>query len=94
MPGWIFVDREGTPWMIVPGLPTDFPDGGDPDERFAGLTFRAATGQVRVLPRAAIPRRVSNAFPVAPLGSRSSVHTPEPPEWEALLREAVVWPSA
>ena len=94
MPGWMFVDRGGTSWMVLAGLPTDFPDGADLDEPFTGLTFCAATGEVRVLPRAAIPRRASNEIFVAPLGSGSRVRAPKPLDWEAWLRHAVVWPTA
>jgi len=94
MPGSIFVDREGTSWMVLAGLPTNFPHEADLDEPFTGLTFRSAIGEVRVLPRAAIPRRVSNEIPVPPLGTRSRVRALEPLDWEALLRHAVVWPKA
>lgn len=80
--------------MILAGLPADFPDGGEGHGPFAGLTFRANTGEVRVLPRAVIPRRASIEIPVTPLGTRSRVRELEPTEWEELLQHAVVWPSA
>src|SRR5437868_4516129 len=94
MASFHFIDREGTGWTILAGLPADFPDGGAEHGPFAGLTFRANTGEVRVLPRAAIPRRASTEIPVRPLGTRSRVRELEPTEWEELLRHAVVWPSA
>lgn len=90
-----FVDANGTAWMILPGLPADYPDVGDggADTRgLAGLTFRANTGELRVLPRAAIPRRASVPFPLPALGTKSRVQRPELPDWEELLRHALVWP--
>jgi hypothetical protein len=52
------------------------------------------SAEVRVLPRAAFPRRASVEIPVAPLGSRSRVRALEPADWENWLRHAVVWPPA
>ena len=92
MAGLHFVDRHGTGWMILAGLPTDFPDGGEGRGPGAGLTFRADTGELRVLPRAAIPRRASSEIPLAPLGTRSRVRAQDAAEWEELLRHAVAWP--
>jgi hypothetical protein len=89
-----FIDSSGTDWMILAGLPADFPDGGEGHGPPAGLTFRAGTGEVRVLPLAAIPRRASAEIPVAPLGSRSRLRASQPADWEALLQYAVVWPPA
>lgn len=94
MTGLHFVDRDGTDWMIIGGLPADFPSGGEVDGPVAGLTFRAGTGEVRVLPRVAIPRRSSIDIPVPPLGMRSRVRAPEHADWEELLRYAVAWPPA
>ena len=94
MAGFRFIDDHGTDWMIIPGLPADFPDGGEGHGPVAGLTFRAGTGEVRVLPRAAIPRTVSGEITVAPLGMRSRVRQPTPADWQDLLRHAVVWPPA
>ncbi|HKW09400.1 MAG TPA: hypothetical protein VJO33_03410 [Gemmatimonadaceae bacterium] len=90
-----FVDANGLAWMILPGLPADYPDiGEDPNDNPlpTGLTFRASTGEVRVLPRAAIPRRVSSPHPLPSLGTTSRVPRPEPLDWEELLRHALVWP--
>ena len=94
MAGFHFVDHDGIDWMILAGLPADFPDGGEGRGPMAGLTFRAGTGEVRVLPRAAIPRRASVEISVAPLGTRSRVRGAEPADWEELLLHAVVWPPA
>jgi len=77
-----------------PGLPADFPDGGEAHGPVAGLTFPPGGGEVRVLPRAAFPRRASADLPVAPLGARSRVRGLESADWEDLLRQAVVWPPA
>jgi len=92
MTGFHFIDHEGTDWMILAGLPTDFPDGGEGHGPVAGLTFPSGGGEGRVLPRAAFPRRASADPPVAPLGTRSRVFGLESAHWEDLLRQAVVWP--
>lgn len=89
-----FVDSHGTGSMVLPGLPANYPDAGEEDELLAGLTFRASTGEVRVLPRAAVPRRASADIVVAALGTRSRVRGLETADWEPLLRHALVWPSA
>jgi hypothetical protein len=92
-----FVDSAGTTWMVVPGLPGDYPDvgeSGDEGPLFAGLTFRAGTGELRVLPRAAIPRRVRFPAALPSVGTRSRVSSLEPLDWEELLRHALVWPPA
>lgn len=90
-----FVAADGTVWHVFAGLPANYPATGDRvavgDGR-AGLTFRADTGEVRVLPRAAIPRTVHlpavlNASP----GARMPVPREEIPDWEALVQEALVW---
>ena len=94
MPSFHFIDRQGIGWMVLAGLPAGFPDGGEGHGPLAGLTFRANTGEVRVLSRAAIPMRASIEIPVRPLGTRSRVREPDPAYWEELLRHAVVWPSA
>lgn len=86
-----FVDLEGTEWMVVPGLPADYPDVGE-DIVPAGFTFRSSTGEVRVLPRAAIPRRASMPTSVPRLGTSSRVANVEPSHWEDLLRHALPWP--
>ena len=92
MIGLHFVDSQGTAWMILAGLPADFPHAADGDATFAGVTFRASTGELRVLPRAAIPRGASMEIFVAPLETRSRVRGAESADWEELLRHAVVWP--
>ena len=92
MASFHFVDSQGTAWMILAGLPADVPDAGDDHGPLAGLTFHASTGELRVLPRAAIPRRASASIPVASLGTRSRVRGLQSADWEALLRHAIVWP--
>ena len=89
-----FVDRHGTGWMILPGLPADYPDTGEPDTApsLKGLTFRADTGERRVLPRAAIPRRASMEFPRPAIGTTSRVAKLDPLDWQELLDHALVWP--
>ena len=94
MTGFHFVDRDGTAWMIVAGLPADFPHGDEEDGPIAGMTFRADTGEVRVLPRAAIPRRASVEISVHPLGTRPRLRALEQAHWEELLRHAAPWPPA
>jgi hypothetical protein len=93
-----FVDRAGIVWHIFAGLPANFPDTGEPTASngpLAGLTFRSCTGEVRVLPRAAITRRAQLLanIPAAP-GTISEVTQVDVPDWEELLRSAVPWPSA
>jgi hypothetical protein len=68
MTGFHFVDSQGTAWMILAGLPADVPASGDGHGPMAGLTFRSSTGELRVLPRVAIPRSAS----VRPLWGGSS----------------------
>ena len=80
--------------MVLGGLPVDFPDGGEGHGLMAGLTFRANSGEVRVLPRAAIPRRASFEIPVPPIGARSRVTRSQSVHLEELLQHALVWPPA
>lgn len=91
-----FVAADGTVWHIVAGLPADHPDAGEGLERGdprAGLTFRSDDGEVRVLPRAVIPRHVKlPAVVPAPPGTRAPVTRVEVPGWEDLLRIALRWP--
>ena len=94
MTAFHFVDRDGTDWMVLAGLPAGFPMTGGEDALFAGMTFRAGTGEVRVLPRRAFPRRASVDILVPPLGTTSRVRALEQADWEELLRQAVVWPPA
>lgn len=94
MAAFHFIDHTGTDWMIFAGLPADFPDGGAGHGPVAGLTFRAGTGGVRVLLRAAIPRRASADIAVRPAGTGSRVAGLEPGECEELLRHAIAWPPA
>ena len=94
MTSFHFIDRQGTGWMVLAGLPADFPDGGEGHGPVAGLTFRSGTGELRVLPRAAIPRRASAGIPVAPLGTRSRVVGVQSADFQELLDHAVVWPRA
>jgi hypothetical protein len=92
MASFPYVDRQGTTWMILAGLPVDFPEGGENDGPFAGLTFRASTGEVRVLPRAASPRRARAGLRVPFSGTRTQTRGLESAYWEELLRHAIAWP--
>ena len=92
MASFHFVDSQGTAWMVLAGLPADVPESGEGHGPLAGLTFRASTGELRVLPRAVMPRSSSAAIPVAALGAGSRVRALRSADWEALLRHAVVWP--
>ena len=90
-----FVAADGTVWHIFAGLPPDYPDTGDRSARGgpqAGLTFRSGTGEVRVLPRAAIPRRAPIPADLS-VSHASRLPTPriETPGWEELLRLALSW---
>lgn len=92
-----FIADDGVAWRIFTGLPDDYPETGDRtmDGRSqAGLTFRASTGEVRVLPRAAIPHRVYGAHSAAPLGTKRPTVQPETPSWRELLTAALPWPHA
>lgn len=94
MTGFHFVDHNGTDWMILAGLPADFPNAGEEDGPPAGLTFRAGTGEIRVLLLGATPRRASAEISVPPLGTGSRVRDLEHADWEHLLQHAEVWPPA
>lgn len=92
-----FVDRAGTVWHIFAGLPASFPDTGEltaANGPLAGLTFRSGTGEVRVLPRAAITGRAQLLANIPPAGTVAEVNQGDVPDWEELLRAAVPWPSA
>ena len=92
-----FVDADGTVWHVLVGLPRDYPNMGEgaaDGEPQAGLTFRASTGEVRVLPRAAIPRRARVPTLLAPLGTKMPTARVETPGWKELLRQALAWPPA
>ncbi len=92
MASFHFVDSQGTAWMVLAGLPADVPEAGEVHGPLAGVTFRANTGELRVLPRAVIPRSAGAAIPVAAFGTGSRVAGPQSADWEELLRHAVVWP--
>lgn len=92
-----FVDSGGTTWMVLPGLSADYSDAGesrDESPLLMGLTFRADTGELRVLPRAAIPRHARFPATLPPIGTRSRVSSLDPLDWEELLRHALAWPPA
>ena len=92
--GFHFVDSQGTAWTILAGLPADVPDSSDGRGPMAGLTFRSSSGELRVLPRGAIPRSASAEMTVGPFGAQSRIRTPWSADWEALLRRAIAWPLA
>jgi hypothetical protein len=92
-----FVDSGGTSWMVLAALPADHPavdESGEGGAVLAGFTFRSSMGEVRVLPRAAVPRRVTLPTSLPPLGTQRRVSSFEPVDWEDLLRRALVWPAA
>ena len=90
-----FVEANGTVWHIFAGVPVGFPDsdtGNTSTGARAGLTFRSENGEVRVLPLAAIPRRVQIPAPITtPLGATIPVSRVSIPEWNELLRAALLW---
>jgi len=92
MTGFHFIDSEGITWMILAGLPDDLPDAGNGHGLTAGITFRSSTGELRVLPRAAIPRSTSAAITVGPFGTQPRIRPSPSADWETLLRQAIVWP--
>ena len=88
-----FIDARGTTWRIYDGLPPDYPETGDvtPSGTQAGLTFRASSGEVRVLPRSAIPRRQSMPR-IGAAWHETACRSAAAPSWEELLRLALPWP--
>jgi hypothetical protein len=92
-----FVDAGGTAWLVLPGLPATYPDLGErPDSgpAFVGVTFRSSEGEVRVLPRAAMPRHAGAEITPPPVGTTSRVPRQAPTHWEEMLRYALKWPPA
>lgn len=92
-----FIAADGTVWHIFAGLPANYPDTGDravPGGAQAGLTFRAETGEIRVLPRAAIPRTVQLPPNELESARQQPALRPDTPDWEDLLQRALVWPRA
>ena len=87
-----FTDSSGTSWMVLPGLPLSYPNALDDESPVPGLTFRADSGELRVLPRAWIPRPAGEI--VVPLARRSRVPGVGRTDWEELLRRATRWPPA
>jgi len=79
--------------MVLPGLPLSYPGAVDDEGPLPGLTFRADSGELRVLPRAAFPGTVGEIV-VPPRGGRSRVRSVGSADWEALLRRATLWPPA
>ena len=84
-----FIDREGVDWVVAPGLPVGHP-AADDSGLFCGITFRASTGELRVLPRDRMKRPSAAEIEVPPLGSGSRVAM-HSPDWAALLAEATPW---
>ena len=95
MTSFDFVDSSGTSWMVLAALPANHPAVDESAEGRAvpaGFTFRSSTGEVRVLPRAAVPRGEKTPMPLLPLGTKTRVSSLEPLDWEDLLHRALVWP--
>lgn len=89
-----FIDSRGMDWMVIPGLPADYPIA-DEDPHAAmliGFTFRAGTGELRVLPRAEIGRSTARSPNVAPWRIGPRFHQVTTADWEALLDQARPWP--
>lgn len=89
-----FTDQRGVSWMVIPSLPADYPDTGEREDPGLprGFTFRSDGGELRVLPRAAVPRRVSHPVRLPPLGTRSRVPQVESLDWTELLARSIPWP--
>jgi hypothetical protein len=91
-----FVDSRGISWMVIPSLPANHPDASDGNDTVSvpptGFTFRASTGELRVLPRAEIRRVSALAINVAPLKVGPRLHQVTDADWEALLNQARRWP--
>jgi len=92
MTGIHFIDRDGEHWMVLAGLPDAHPDAhfNDGIGPFTGVTFRASTGELRVLTRAAMRDLSAGDAPpeMTTRGDKASAH------WEQLLQRAAPWPLA
>jgi hypothetical protein len=87
-----FTDQRGVSWMVLPSLPVDYPDTGEGPGLPRGFTFRSDRGELRVLPRAAIPRGVRFSLPIRAMGAQSRVPPVDGPYWEELLARSIAWP--
>lgn len=91
-----FIDRRGVDWMVIPGLPAGHPDANEGAEALApipiGFTFRASTGELRVLARAEIRRTAALMPNVAPWRGGPRLHQVTTADWESLLDQARPWP--
>ncbi|HEX4469357.1 MAG TPA: hypothetical protein VH080_07465 [Gemmatimonadaceae bacterium] len=89
-----FIDSHGIDWMVIPGLPADHPAAEAASDALAwipmGFTFRASTGELRVLLRGEI--RDMPMPNVAPWRVGPRLHQVTTADWEALLDQARPWP--
>ena len=88
-----FRDANGVPWMVLPGLPAEHPDA-DVHRPFAGLTFHANTGEVRVLPLREIPRAHSADFDPLPWSAGDRMRQSPKLDYASLLARATPWPNS
>lgn len=91
-----FTDLNGVGWMILPGLPEGHPANQHADTPlpFTGMTFRASTGELRVLLWRDVARRRTADWTIAPLGTAPRVRGVGKPDWQALLAKATPWSAA
>jgi hypothetical protein len=87
-----FVDQRGASWMVLPGLPESHPDAAI-DDSFPGLTFRASTGELRVLLRPMMPSGAAGLV-IPALGTAPRLRAPSVADWQALLEQTTPWPGA
>lgn len=93
--GFCFVDRQGVSWMVLLGLPDGHPsheelEGGGAG--FAGLTFRASHGVLRVLARSEIPASLAIGLVIPTPSTVERARHPDVSDWEALLERSTPWP--
>lgn len=79
-----FVDADGRSWLVLPGLPEDYP-AAKSGSSLPGLTFCADDGETRVLPGADFP-------PHRGVAGRGAGSTARRLEFAALLPYARPWP--
>jgi hypothetical protein len=89
-----FIDSHGTDWMVIRGLPAGHPaaDAGAGPGMSLGFTFRAGTGELRVLPLAELRRTAAPPPNVAPWRVVPRPHHAKAADWQALLEQARPWP--
>jgi hypothetical protein len=93
MPAWHFIDPQGVAWMVLAGLPEEYPVSAAPRDiaGFGGFTFRSSSGELRVLAADSMPRPHSADINVPPYGSGSRISPFAVSYWNALLSKASSW---